>query len=1119
MNFIKILLLIPCLLIIHDGLLCQENDRLAPGGAEITNKTPNNKILQKVGNSYIFTFSGDDEVIKYSINLLYPVTSGIIQIDAEIGNTSLKPLQWGGLRFRDQKGNVFEPADFRDNYRASLIKDLPDYNEKRLTLEYEDLIDDQTFTYKIEFHLEGKTLVFEIYATDETGGKYKDGEYVNGFNNYCGFSFDQEEQFQNSFSSKARIIEIPYAVEWTAIYNDQFFFSTYLDRSKSSASVIGPSDGVGEYKYPATFIGPITENFPNLTETITGLPEHENLNRNTFPIQESSDESIINQNIDELELEHEIFANRKMVPVDETGYITVSSRIMDTLPKVSNPESPYREDLRSRVILNVWDPGPFSAKDFVVARKWTAPKSGTAQIYGNAHFLYQTGGNSVMLKIIRIKENNVTEDVLWSRELLTQYNEGFDFNLDVEVQTGDSIYFSIHSLIASFFNGVYFSPIIILGNDTYDSYNDYSLESGGIWSYVEKINSDGIYIWKSLEADTRTGRWEGEDTTNTIGRTWGLTGRDKYFVLSEEYLNKLYQYGMKDIAVIHHMWQHYNYDWGLPKHCPPDSSGSFGGLERFNELVNTANKLGYLFAAHENYLISDYVYKTYLEEITGETIDDEDFDKYPCFTKRVDYDDNGKLTLVGKKQLYEKNTISSDWMKYFANKNDGCLGLKSVGVNAGFLDIITGNNPEATHQINLDPNSYVFEDLKPSDSFKNVIYNNKDLFKFMHDTYKGPLFGEGGYYWGRFDSFYAGYVDGVERQIEDNMYAPIIPDYELKNIRPIMVNHGMGYYDRYYANTGYSDINLNYDYYRSSEIAYGHAAFIDCRFNTNILFPVEHQLMKIKEYYLMQQLQYQYLETNVDVDVWYWDDVDNRFINLDSALKKSNFDFVDVRLKIEYKNGLSIYINRNRKEDWPLMIDPRIMVLPPNGWFAENKSNNFIAYTIRAVDNTIVDYVNSEEYTFAETRKRELKVIENIETNGMAIINKRAFDRRDICLLGGSKMNYTDDKGIIEVDTHTNHPCYLTLNYINDNAFKLNIDSVSDILTVTYKDISEDWKTMNNKLPSDGEGFVLSSFISIKEGTSIANLKETDVDIKTDGDTLIFERLKPLTNYIVTVKP
>jgi hypothetical protein len=1039
----------------------QFDDKLSPKGSYYSEANQKPLSYDPISGNYTFNYDGEEN-ISYIINVnTWSVKSGLIQIKTVLGNQIFYPIFSAGMRFRDfedSKEVNYEPYDFRvDKCQATLTSHGINPDGKSLMLKYQDSFNGVTRTFEITFHLEGKTLVFEIQSTGDNSKE--------GYNNYCGFSFDQEAQIDRNI----KIIEIPYAVEWVGLYAKDVFFTTYLDRNKSSASAFGPSDGTTNipYNYPAKMVGPVTQNNINDKDEI--------------------------------------------VPVHETGYLTVSRNVMDVLPVIGNPPSPYRDQLTNKIVLNMWDPGFFNSDEFIVVRKWLAPESGFGRIKGNAHSLNPNSVDTVILKICKF------DKLLWEKPLPSIYEASIDFDLkDVKIEKGDSIYFEISRNYAYFDNAIYFSPVIELKGKTYDSYKDYAYkqedQGKGGWYYMEKFESGGLPKYEELESDTEGHGWwygtnrlkDGIPTTNVIGRTWAQPGRNALFTLSDKYLRMLKRYGMSNIAVIYHEWQNLGYDTGLPKHWPPNNAESLGGEDAFISLVTTARELGYLFAAHENYVITDNFYRDYIG--LGDTPENkEKFRNSECWVK----DANGNPV----KQMWEKITIDSSYMKQFANLvingvGDGSIGLKSSGVNAGFLDMMTGNNPEALKQINM--NSKL-----STGSFKEVINNAKDLFKFEQNLYQGPLFGEGGYYWGRYDTYYAGYVDGVARQIEDSFYAKLIPDFELDRVRPLMANHGMGYYNRFYPGGSDTDLFYNLDLYRVTEIAYGHAGFIDSYYQTMFLSPSEHQKSRIKEYYLLQQLQSRYLQPNADATVKYWSNRDGAFIDLDSALKIDNYDFVNVRLYITYNNGLEILINRDQNRSWHFNQGQEPVSLPPNGWYASNNKENFIAMTANApVDsNTIIDYVNSGAYTFADNRRMNGSLeIFDITTDAMAILNHKNYGRRDVCLLGGTKIDYSKcPNGVIE----TEKTCYATLNYLSENVFQLMLDFQGDSCWIIYKDIPDSWLNSKGVLPLDNP-----EFINIKDEMWDINLVKKFVNVSSpDGKSIKFEALRPLINYRITITP
>ncbi len=115
----------------------------------------------------------------------------------------------------------------------------------------------------------------------------------------------------------------------------------------------------------------------------------------------------------------------------------------------------------------------------------------------------------------------------------------------------------------------------------------------------------------------------------------------------------------------------------------------------------------------------------------------------------------------------------------------------------------------------------------------------------MRDAHGGPLFGEGcnQFYW-------AGRCDGVEAQVNGGEdHAPLL-DFDLLKIHPQMVNHGMGYYERWFRKGyrhrwGFDTGTIEQiDKYRAQELAYGHAGFVGEAQIDNIPWVVrEHHLV------------------------------------------------------------------------------------------------------------------------------------------------------------------------------------------------------------------------------------------------------------------------------------
>ena len=253
------------------------------------------------------------------------------------------------------------------------------------------------------------------------------------------------------------------------------------------------------------------------------------------------------------------------------------------------------------------------------------------------------------------------------------------------------------------------------------------------------------------------------------------------FSTAQSKIQQAYSYGMADVLVLYHAWQYYGYDQGMPKHYP--AGAQYGGPTACANMVNAALGYGWLFALHEDYW--------FMDSNTGYPYWDPDaLAKDPNFSYRnAWYDPNTQ------QQQY---AIASDKMLGFS-ETESNLVKNNYATNAMYLDVNTGYDPERVlHQLDFDaynPNSR---------TLGQAIYNCKRLYDNLHDVFEGPLLGEAAgdgapeYEFSRHDSFYAGYVDGVERQIEDMEDADIMPDFELKIVKPLMANHGNGYYSRYF---------------------------------------------------------------------------------------------------------------------------------------------------------------------------------------------------------------------------------------------------------------------------------------------------------------------------------
>ncbi len=386
-----------------------------------------------------------------------------------------------------------------------------------------------------------------------------------------------------------------------------------------------------------------------------------------------------------------------------------------------------------------------------------------------------------------------------------------------------------------------------------------------------------------------------------------------------EHLRLLKDLGVDHVAIIQHVWQRYGYDVKLPDHLPADPR--YGGDEGMKLFGQTANDCGYLWSLHENYI-----------------------DLYP---DAPSYDPSARV-------LRADGTPSPAW--YNAGTKVQSYGLKCNRA----LDFAKDNSPEihrrfATTAAYLDVHTCVppwhqldHEANQPQAAMALAkMQYDAQLFQFERDTHQGPLFGEGAnhFYW-------AGLCDGVEAQVAGGEDHTPLLDFDLLKIHPQMVNHGMGYYERWFR-SGYqhrlgeeTGTMEQIDKYRAMELAYGHAGFIGSPH-------VHNWQWVVREHHLVHPVQQLY-GTGKATEILY--DVDGQMVTASVALAIGDTS----RQRTGYDNGLTVWVNW-RSEPW--QVEDRL--LPQWGFLALGPQTQ-VSTTLK--DGQFADYVECPEYVFADAR-------------------------------------------------------------------------------------------------------------------------------------------------------
>lgn len=391
------------------------------------------------------------------------------------------------------------------------------------------------------------------------------------------------------------------------------------------------------------------------------------------------------------------------------------------------------------------------------------------------------------------------------------------------------------------------------------------------------------------------------------------------FAGDAENLRDLEDNGVDHLAIISHDWQCHGYDVKLPDHLP--ANARYGGDEGMKAFGEAANDCGYVWSLHENYI-----------------------DLYP---DAPSYDPEARV-------LRADGSPSPAWF------NAG-TGVQSFGLKCNrALEYAKANSPEihrrfGTTAAYLDVHTCVppwhqldHEAGEPMAAMALAkVRFDTELFRFQRETHEGPLLGEGAnhFYW-------AGLCDGVEAQVAGGEDHQAFLDFDLLKIHPQMVNHGMGYYERWFR-AGYghelgrdSGSMDQIDKYRAQEVAYGHAGFIGSSQTDNVQWVA-------REHHLMHPVQRLYGASRA-TEIRY--EVAGSLVTASVALVAGEAS----RQRIRYESGLTVWVNW-RAEPW--VVEGR--VLPQWGFLALGPDTE-VSTSLQ--EGRFADLAECPEYLFVDAR-------------------------------------------------------------------------------------------------------------------------------------------------------
>ena len=323
---------------------------------------------------------------------------------------------------------------------------------------------------------------------------------------------------------------------------------------------------------------------------------------------------------------------------------------------------------------------------------------------------------------------------------------------------------------------------------------------------------------------------------------------------------------------------------------------------------------------------------------------------------------------------------------------------QNYGVNMAYLDIQTYASPsrgaDGDHVDQMATSGWAH-------SLRQALLDQKTWMRATQDKLQGPLLGEGSIatWASNMEWLWAGYCDSVQRCINTNrgldashMPAndpksptkwPVIPEFELRTMKPLQCNHGNGFYNRFFSKSDVGMVDSSgqpiiplteamFDRYRIYEITYGHTAFFTTSGPFNPIGQGGNSMTfasMIKEYYLMKALQTRYMRGGVEEIEYLYNGTLQPFEAIIGQTETTD-TFRDARLHLAYDNRLEIYLNHSTTP-WQVTAQGVAYSIPQDGFVAFQPSTSFVAFSAAApgTNGNRIDYCFAPgEYEFFDGR-------------------------------------------------------------------------------------------------------------------------------------------------------
>ena len=427
-------------------------------------------------------------------------------------------------------------------------------------------------------------------------------------------------------------------------------------------------------------------------------------------------------------------------------------------------------------------------------------------------------------------------------------------------------------------------------------------------------------------------------------------------------------------------WMNQDTNRRAPTHSPPDPDG--GTEAEFRQVITDGVANGWLVALYTDFFSLDqaqgkddnphYSEKPGAEHFFEAGVKDGDGNY------RLGYLINEEVGVPGSPQYSTR--ILSPRRAGQQLEREAKVMVDDYGVNAAYFDVMTITSPDLiATSLGANIGGVISQDVtSPSDrTIGGAIASYKALFRQGSLRSGGPVVGEGSFlnFESRFDSLYAGYLDGTYRTLSTDdpilgvsyfgETAPVIVDYELRVNHDRMFGFGMGQYARFFdpsQSTGGPLPDNAIDKLRTTQIAYGHNGYFltasTVTQNTDYLTRAQ----RVKEYYTMQSLSEEWAGQTPTQIHYRAGAPGSPWLTLSEAIKLGTFDFHAPVIRTHWTNGLQVITNRSGSTVTELGYQ-----IPKDGWVATRPSNGYL--NLNVIDPTLgtrVQRVVCADYELAD---------------------------------------------------------------------------------------------------------------------------------------------------------